>query len=129
MAKSKINCRLDRKKNKKGCWARSGWWDKVSGYYKIRLPGKGILPQHKVIVETFTELFPYPPIGEWYDGSPTQIVIDHIDRNTGNNSVQNLRRGTMMLNRWNRYETGICGEMGIKYKLELLIGFGQKIVS
>ena len=84
--------------------------DKKTKYEKVRLGNKKIVPAHSLVVETFIEFFPPPPVGEWYDGSE-KLIVDHRDGVKKNNSIQNLRRGTKKLNNWNKLKNclGSCG--------------------
>lgn len=105
--------------------------DKKTKYEKVRLGNKKIVPAHSLVVETFIEFFPPPPVGEWYyaiygctqiikivrttrltryDGLE-KLIVDHRDGVKKNNSIQNLRRGTKKLNNWNKLKNclGSCG--------------------
>lgn len=54
----------------------SAYFDKSSGYYRVKFMGKGFL-EHRVIYEMFNGHFTHD--------------LDHIDRNKLNNKIENLR--------------------------------------
>jgi len=65
------------------------------GYYSVRIGGKKHM-NHRIIWELHNG-----PIPEGY-------VIDHIDRNPGNNRIENLRLATRQQNAWNAKANGFC---------------------
>lgn len=97
----------------------SDWWElkgcvTKDGYRQVNINNK-IYQHHRLVY------FIHNP--EWdIHNSSTDNMIDHIDRNQLNNSIENLRVATNTQNQWNRDVKGYCfNKASGKYRAQIRV--------